>query len=155
MGNRFLAMQIALSHTSVGSKVYKEHAWITTDRLRKALNSFGSKKAPGMDGLTQEVLKLVSDECLDLFGQLFNCMLSLNYTPANLRTSKVIMIPKPGKDDYSKPKAYRPISLTPFLFKLLERANAWDIMETALARNPLHKRQHAYRMGRSTESAIS
>ena len=28
-------------------------------------------------------------------------------------------------------------------------------METALARSPLHKRQHAYRMGRSTESAIS
>ena len=38
---------------------------------------------------------------------------------------------------------------------VLERVNAWDIMETAPKRNPLHKRQHAYRMGRSTESAIS
>ena len=28
-------------------------------------------------------------------------------------------------------------------------------METALKKNPLHKRQHAYRVGRSTESAIS
>ena len=65
------------------------------------------------------------------------------------------MIPKTGKPDYSAPKAYRPISLTPFIFKLLERVNAWNIMETALKNNPLHKRQHAYRMGRSTESAIS
>ena len=65
------------------------------------------------------------------------------------------MIPKSGKPDYSIPKAYRPISLTPFIFKLLERVNAWDIMETALKTNPIHKRQHAYRMGRSTESAIS
>ena len=124
-------------------------------RLRKALNTFGSKKAPGLDGLTPEVLKLLSDECLDLVAELYNEMLSLNYTPSNLRTSKVIMIPKAGKPDYSIPKAYRPITLTPFLFKLLERVNAWDIMETALKSNPLHKRQHAYRMRRSTESAIS
>ena len=101
------------------------------------------------------MLKLVSDECLDLFEELFNEMLSLGYTPLIMRTSKVIMIPKAGKEDYSVPKSYRPISLTPFLFKLLERVNAWDIMETALAENPLHKRQHAYRMGRSTEFAIS
>ena len=86
---------------------------------------------------------------------LYNDMIRLNYTPSNLRTSKVIMLPKQGKEDYTLPKSYRPISLTPFLFKLLERVNAWDIMETALKRNPLHKRQHAYRMGRSTESAIS
>ena len=65
------------------------------------------------------------------------------------------MLAKPGKDDYAMPKAYRPISLTPFFFKLLERVCAWNICETALRKNPLHKRQHAYRVGRSTESAIS
>ena len=80
---------------------------------------------------------------------------SLNYTPSTLRTSKVIMIPKQGKDDYTLAKSYRPISLTPFLFKLNERLSAWNILETTLKKNPYHKRQHAYRMGRSTESAIS
>ena len=97
----------------------------------------------------------MSDECLELLAELYNEMTALNYTPSNLRTSKVIMIPKGGKPDYTIPKAYRPISLTPFLFKLLERVNSWDILETALSTNPLHKHQHAYRMGRSTESAIS
>ena len=124
-------------------------------RLRKTLDTFGSNKAPGLDGLTPEVLKLMSEECLELLAELYNEMTTLNYTPSNMRTSKVIMIPKTGKPDYSAPKAYRPISLTPFLFKLLEKVNAWDIMETALRTNPLHRRQHAYRMGRSTESAIS
>ena len=71
-----------------------------------------------------EILKLLSDECLELIIELYNMMLTIRYTPANLRTSKVIVIPKPGKDDYAIPKAYRPISLTPFLFKLLERVNA-------------------------------
>ena len=97
----------------------------------------------------------MSDECLELLAELYNEMTALNYTPSNLRTSKVIMIPKGGKPDYTIPKAYRPISLTPFLFKLLERVNSWDILETALRTNPLHRRQHAYRMGRSNESAIS
>ena len=82
-------------------------------------------------------------------------MLSLRYSPQNMRMSKVIMLAKTGKDDYSLPKSYRPISLTPFMFKLLERLCAWNILETTLKSNPFHKRQHAYRVGMSTESAIS
>ena len=65
----------------------------------------------------------------------------------------VIMLAKAGKDDYILPKSYRPI--TTFLFKLLERVCVWNILGTALKNNPLQKRQHAYRVGRSTESAIS
>ena len=33
----------------------------------------------------------------------------------------VIFIPKPGKEDYSSPKSYRPITLTSFVLKGLER----------------------------------
>ena len=47
------------------------------------------------------------------------------YTPQIWRQSKVIFIPKLGKDDYSKAKSFRPISLTPFLFKTLERLSYW------------------------------
>ena len=108
-----------------------------------------------MDGITPELLKLFSDELIDVLEGLFNMMLTLKYTPSILRTSKVIFLAKPGKADYSVPKSFRPISLTPFIFKLMERVCAWNILETTLARNPFHKRQHAYRMGRSTESAIS
>ena len=108
-----------------------------------------------MDGITPELMKLMSDELLTTLEQLFNILITLRYTPSLLRTSRVIMLAKPGKDDYAMPKAYRPISLTPFIFKLLERVCAWNICETALRKNPLHKRQHAYRVGRSTESAIS
>ena len=148
-------LQVETAREKIAPRPREAHAWINLQRARKALESFGNRKAPGMDGLTPEVLKLLSDECLELLIILYDDMITLNYTPSVLRTSKVIMIPKSGKDDYSKAKSYRPISLTPFLFKLLERLNAWDILETALRNNPLNKRQHAYRMGRSTESAIS
>ena len=35
--------------------------------------------------------------------------------------TKAILIPKPGKANYDNPKSYRPISLTSFLMKGLER----------------------------------
>jgi ribonuclease HI len=65
-----------------------------------------------------------------------------------------VFIPKPGKDDYSSAKAFRPISLMSFLLKGLERLVDRDLRDGALKRMPLHEKQHAYRAGRSTESAL-
>ena len=78
-----------------------------------------------------------------------------SYTPLLWRQSKVIFIPKLGKEDYSKAKSFRPISLTPFLFKAVERLNYWEIQETTLKDSPINSKQHAFLMGRSTETAIS
>ena len=65
------------------------------------------------------------------------------------------MLAKQAKDAYSLAKSYTPISLTPFIFKLLERVCACYILETALSKTPFHKRQPAYRAMRSKEFAIS
>ena len=92
---------------------------------------------------------------MEVLRYIYACQLSLHYTPDVLRTSKIVFIPKLGKDDYCEAKSYRPISLTPFLFKLMERTAAWHIVNKVFKDSPLHKRQHAYRVGRSTESAIS
>ena len=48
-------------------------------------------------------------------------------------------IPKPGKDDYTNPRAYRPISIVSFLFKALERVVLWHIEDDVLINNPLNK----------------
>ena len=77
------------------------------------------------------------------------------YTPQIWRQSKVIFIPKPGKDDYAQAKSFRPISLTPFLFKTLERLCYWQIQKTALRSKPINARQHTFQTGKSTETAIS
>ena len=74
--------------------------------------------------------------------------------PNNLEEEQNHNDPKARKD-YSEAKSYRPISLTPFLFKTLERLCFWHSYETALTAMPIHERQHAYRPGYSTESAIS
>ena len=69
--------------------------------------------------------------------------------PKIWRATRVVFIPKPGKEDYCAAKSYRPISLTSFLMKALEK-----MMEVVLKQHPIHKDQHAYRKGRSTDTAL-
>ncbi|RVE41707.1 hypothetical protein evm_013638 [Chilo suppressalis] len=59
-----------------------------------------------------------------------------------------------SKDDYTQAKSFRPISLTSFLLKTLERLVDRHLRDGALSKAPLHPQQHAYRKGRSTESAL-
>ena len=64
----------------------------------------------------------------------------------------MVFLPKAGK---AQPKSFRPISLTPFIFKALERVVLWELEQSVLREHPLHRNQHAFRKGRSTESALS
>ena len=72
--------------------------------------SFEPYKAPGMDNIIPVLLQQSLEEITGLLtGVLRGCK------------TKVIFIPKPGKKSYTEVKYYRPISLTSFLLKTLER----------------------------------
>ena len=86
---------------------------------------------------------------------LFKMSLQLEYVPVSLRQSNVIFIPKPGKDDYTQPKSYRPITLSSVILKTLERVILNHLENTYLKRYPLSQNQHAFRKGSSCDSAIS
>ena len=66
----------------------------------------------------------------------------------------MVFNPKNGRTDYSTAKAFRPISLTSFLIKTLERMVDRYLVERIISADPLHENQHAYRRGRSTETAL-
>jgi hypothetical protein len=57
-------------------------------------------------------------------------------TPARWKEAVVVVIPKPGKTDYSRAKAHRPISLLETMSKLMEKAVAkrfqYDIVKHEL-----------------------
>jgi len=65
-----------------------------------------------------------------------------------------VFIPKPGRASYGGPRDYRPISLTSFLLKTMERLVDRYLRDEVLALKPLHSNQHAYQAGRSVETAI-
>ena len=75
-------------------------------------------------------------------------------SPKRWLETKIVFIPKPGKLDYSDPKSLRPISLSTFLFKGLEKCIHWYITRTALIQNKFHKNLYSYREGISTEDVL-
>ena len=83
---------------------------------------------------------------------LYHC-LKLNYIPYKWRQVKVVFIPKAGKASHSSPKDFRPISLSSFLLKTLERLIEL-YLKSIINPNMLSKAQHAYCKGKSTETAL-
>jgi Reverse transcriptase (RNA-dependent DNA polymerase) len=87
--------------------------------VTSALQTCTNKSAPGLSGIPYELVWWVNDACPDLLPTLFNAALRLGIHPWT--EAKVVVIPKPGKTDYSVPKSYCPISLLKCIGKVLEK----------------------------------
>ena len=129
--------------------------YISTEKVLIAISMFGADKAAGQDGLKPIVLQNFPLKTIERITVLFRASLALKYTPLAWRLSRAIFIPKPGRDDYSNVKSFRPISLMSYIFKAMERTIMWELEASYLQCNPLERSQHAFRAGRSTESALS
>jgi ribonuclease HI len=127
---------------------------VDENRIRWAISSFSPFKSPGPDGIYPALLQWGLGELLPHLVGVFRSSLALRYIPKVWREVKVVFIPKPGRVDYSTPKSYRPISLTSFSMKTLERLCERHIRDTVIITNPLHPNQHAYTPGRSTDTAL-
>ncbi len=127
--------------------------FITSRKVRAAFHSFGDFKSPGPDELPPIALKWVDDNHLDVITDLYIKSLATGIVPNCWRHMRVVFIPKAGKSDYAIAKSYRPITLSNFLLKGLERLIQWFILEYYV-KEPLF-RQHAYTKGRSCDTALS
>jgi len=65
-----------------------------------------------------------------------------------------VTIPKPGKDDYSKAKSYRVISLLNCLGKVVEKVVATMMSEHCEREGTLHTGQYGSRKRRSAVDAV-
>jgi ribonuclease HI len=128
--------------------------WVNPERILRAFNDFKAKKSPGTDGLKPIVLKHLPKSLIFIIELIYKAMILLHYTPLEWCKARVVFIPKPGKPDYTSPKAFRPISLTNYLLKGVEKLTRWK-MDEMLALHPIDSHQHGFRKGYSTESAIS
>jgi hypothetical protein len=84
---------------------------------------------------------------------LLRASLALGYIPISWRHIRVVFIPKPEKP-MSQAKSLRPISLTSFILRTLEKLLDRHIKDCVLVERPLHQNQFAYRAGVSTETAL-
>jgi len=90
---------------------------VTYRRVEWAINSFAPYKSPGVDGIFLALLQKAREVVIPHPVKIFRVCLSTGYVPAIWRQVKVVFIPKPGRNFYSGPRDYRPISLTLFLLK--------------------------------------
>ena len=93
-------------------------------------------------------------KAIKAFTHMYRASISLGYVPTLWRHAKVVFIQKGGKTDSSEAKSYRPISLTSFLMKAMERCVSWFLDQEVEPKVPTSPHQHAYLRQKSTNSAL-
>lgn len=126
---------------------------ITYEKIEWAIDSFDPYKAPGPDEINPALLQQGKDIIIPQLCRLLRASLATGYIPLTWRKARMVFIPKPGKD-YSQARAFRPITLSSFVMKTIEKLIDRHVRETSLQEKPLHANQHAYQSGKSCESAL-
>ena len=116
----------------------------------KAANS----SAPGDDHILAGILKLFWEWDRQRIVQLVRACICLGHHPEQWKTAKGIVIPKPGKSDYSKVWAYRVICLLYVISKLVERMVGHLIADHLERKKGLHEGQYGCRKQRSCIDAV-
>ena len=93
---------------------------ITEEKLFLAIHSFGKLKGAGLDEIKPIVLQNMGSNARQRLLNIYKASYMLSYIPSNWCKAKVIFLPKNGKEDYSQPRSYRPISLISCLAKIYE-----------------------------------
>ena len=97
-----------------------------------------------MDGNFPALLQESSDQIIGILtGNLRECI-ATGLTVFQWKKVKVVFIPKPGKKGYSDATYFKPISLSSFFMKTLERMVDRYIKKGLLRDFPIHREQHDY-----------
>ena len=128
---------------------------LTMHETEKAIFESSQDKAPGPDEITfrawRELWPVVGPQ---LF-KLYKASPELGYVPSSWKTVKIVVLQKPGKTDYTKPKAYRPISLIPTISKGLEAVIVARLSYTVEHYKLLPENHFGARPNRSAEQALN
>jgi len=129
--------------------------FLTAERIAKSISSFDAYKSPGGDMVSPIMLQKAGHALVEILVQLFQASLCLSHVPDTWCRARAVFIPKPGKPSYMKAKSFRPITLTSFFLKVLERLVYWHLSECIGGLNPkMHPNQFAFKQGYSTEAAL-
>ncbi|MGH2507601.1 MAG: endonuclease/exonuclease/phosphatase family protein, partial [Ktedonobacteraceae bacterium] len=137
-----------------GSAADMIHTPVLEEEVRHAIFSSNPRKAPGSDDLPFKVWQELWPIVKGCVTHLYQSSLILGHVPLSWRHAKIVVIRKPGKPDYTIPRAYRPISLLKTISKGLEKVVARRMSEYLERRSLLPSTQFGARPCRSTEHAL-
>lgn len=126
---------------------------ITRQKVEWAIKSFKPFKSGGPDNIIPAMLHRLTATLINWLVKIFQGCLATGYIPIEWREVRVVFIPKSGKPNHNTAKDYRPISLSSFFLKTLERLVDLHLRRKLNANN-FSTAQHAYLKGRSVETAL-
>ena len=131
----------------------EEWTEITHNQISQAINNLSPYKAPGPDGIANMVFQRCR-QLTDYLLPLFNAAIKLQTHYEPWKESFTVILCKPGKPDYSAPKAYRPIALLNTTAKLLSAIVADRTAYILETHNLLPATHFGGRPGRTTEDSL-
>ena len=126
---------------------------ITSELVKDIIKSF-REKAPGPTGITRNLLLNANNKIFERYAEIFTACLATGCFPASMKRARVVMVPKAGKNP-SSIENYRPISLLEIPGKILEKIINYELIYHLEDKNILNPRQHGFRKGRGTDTAIA
>lgn len=127
---------------------------LAIEEVEAAIMQSKRDKAPGPDDTTFRAWQELWPVLSNVIVTMYQASLDLKYVPQQWRTAKIIALRKPNKPDYSKPKAYRPISLLETISKGLEAVIARRLSYLAETYRLLPENHFGGRPRRSAEQAL-
>jgi len=126
---------------------------LTMAELNDAIRHLKNKKAPGKDGICNEMIKRLCPDAKKKLLELFNQSWRTGVFPTAWKEAIITPILKKGKDPRKK-TSYRPISLLSCLGKTLERIINKRLMHHLESNNLINAEQTAFRKNRNTEDQL-
>jgi hypothetical protein len=127
---------------------------ISVRELIRAARKAKKDSAAGPDGIPNRVIKLIACEAPETLLRLFQACLDLGIHPSSFKKATTVIIRKFRKENYTDPKAYRPIALLNTMSKTLESIMSERIRFAAESHALLPATQMGGRRMRSTDTAI-
>jgi hypothetical protein len=125
---------------------------ITIEEMKIAIKKLGVKKAPGTDGIPNEIYKIIATVDPQKLLQLLNTLFETKDFPDEWTTSMIIPIFKKGDRDL--PDNYRPISLICTGLKLLTSILSKRLATWIDKNNKISEYQTGFRSGTGTMEQV-
>ena len=122
--------------------------------LRLTLSKMRATGSVGEDDISLKNIKQAQGELEPLLLNLVNSIISTTTFPSKLKTSKVIPIPKTGKDDTTA-EGWRPVNVVASLAKIIERVMLKQIMKHLEESKVIGHAHHGALRQKSTQTLVT
>jgi hypothetical protein len=128
---------------------------LSKHEIKRAIFKSNPDKAAGLDEVSFRVWRELWPVLSNHLLWIYSASLDLRHLPEQWKTARIVTLRKPGKADYTVPKAFRPISLLPTISKGLEAVVAARLSYITEKYSLLPINHFGARPRRSAEQALN